>query len=489
MSDMQLKSESEQAKLGLFQQIKARLVGRSRGFARDENGTIIIFGLTIFLLMLVATGMAIDFMRHENMRARLQTAMDRGLLAAADLDQENDPEAVMRDYVAKFAQTNGQYEMEVIVDEGLNYRAVSASATSAVDSMFLNMVGIESLDATVSGAAEQKVNKVEVSLVLDISGSMDDNDKLENMQTAANEFVDALITPDTRDLISITVVPYTGQVNAGEDLYSLLNVNQRHSYSYCLEFTADDFNEVPLNFAKNYEQTQHFEYSGRYYGYNDNYKIQNPWCSNKSQETIKYFLNDGVALKETINSYEPRTATGIHYAMKWGAALLDPSLRGFVSSMISQGKIPGEFEGRPTDYNDPETAKVIVLMTDGMNVNQYRIKSWAYNSASEYTHWARYTLWYYLNNYVYWQNHNDYYFRTMTANTADQYLRDICNTTNSAGILIFSIGFEISDNPSASQVMRDCATSDSHFYAVEGVEISEAFNSIAGTINQLRLTR
>jgi hypothetical protein len=35
--------------------------------------------------------------------------------------------------------------------------------------------------------------------------------------------------------------------------------------------------------------------------------------------------------------------------------------------------------------------------------------------------------------------------------------------------------------------MRYCASSDAHYYDVEGVEITDAFASIARTINQLRL--
>jgi hypothetical protein len=37
--------------------------------------------------------------------------------------------------------------------------------------------------------------------------------------------------------------------------------------------------------------------------------------------------------------------------------------------------------------------------------------------------------------------------------------------------------------------MQDCASSPSHFFRVEGVELSEAFRAIARQINQLRLTQ
>ena len=37
--------------------------------------------------------------------------------------------------------------------------------------------------------------------------------------------------------------------------------------------------------------------------------------------------------------------------------------------------------------------------------------------------------------------------------------------------------------------MRHCATTDAHYYEVQSADISDAFTSIAHTINQLRLVQ
>ena len=70
-------------------------------FRKDEDGSLIIFGMIIFLLMLMIGGMAVDLMRHERMRTELQQTLDRSVLAAASLTQDLDAEAVVRDYFAK----------------------------------------------------------------------------------------------------------------------------------------------------------------------------------------------------------------------------------------------------------------------------------------------------------------------------------------------------------------------------------------------------
>ena len=55
----------------------------------------------MFVLTLMLAGLAVDLMRYEASRVALQNTLDRATLAAAALNQDLDPEAVVRDYVAK----------------------------------------------------------------------------------------------------------------------------------------------------------------------------------------------------------------------------------------------------------------------------------------------------------------------------------------------------------------------------------------------------
>ena len=66
-------------------------------------------------------------------------------------------------------------------------------------------------------------------------------------------------------------------------------------------------------------------------------------------------------------------------------------------------------------------------------------------------------------------------------------LEDICDAAKAQGIVVWSVGFEVT-NYSAG-IMENCASSPSHFFRVEGVEIGDAFEAIAKQINQLRLTQ
>ncbi|MBY6047774.1 TadE/TadG family type IV pilus assembly protein [Vannielia litorea] len=453
---------------------------RLKRFAEGSEGGLIVFSLFLLACMMLAVGIAVDVMRFEMTRTKLQNTLDRAVLAAADMDQTLEPEAVVADYFQKAGL--GNFNVDITVDEGLNYRNVSASTEAEIKTLLLGLVGIKSFTAPASGTAEERVSNVEISLVLDISGSMGSNNKIQNLRTAAKEFVDSVVVDDAEGQISLSLVPYTAQVNAGPNIFNQLRKSSsgRHDYSHCIDFDSSDFNSTTISMTKYYQQMQHFEWSS------ENYRpIRNPGCPMRDYERIVALSKNTSVLKNTIDDYRARANTAIHLGMKWGTALLDPSMRTIVNNMRVAGVVDDAFIDRPADYDDDETLKVVVLMTDGENVDTYRIQSWAYNSSSEYAHWDKYPLWYYLYRYVNSRNRSQYYYRKYSAGQADNMLDNICDAAKGAGITVFTIGFEVTNH--SAGVMQDCASSPSHFFRVEGTEISEAFSAIARQINQLRL--
>lgn len=455
-----------------------RALGR---FGRDESGVATIFACFMIMMMVLVGGIGVDLMHNEMERTRLQATLDRAVLAAADLDQTLDPSAVVADYFLKSGYT-GQ-PATVTIDQGLNYRIVNASATRSHQTQFMRLMGVEQLNAPALGTAEERISKVEISLVVDISGSMQWNNKIANLRVAAREFVNALIRPETEDLISISMIPYSEHVNAGSAIFNALpNRIHRHNYSHCVEFPDADFSTTEMNLAQTYDQMQHFQW----YNSSSN-SVSNTTCPRRSYEEIQPLSQNIPALEAQINSLQPRAQTSIFLGMKWAAALLDPSTRSLVDTLISGGAVDPIFSGRPAAYDDDETLKTIVVMTDGRNTDSHRISSWAYDSNSEYVHWANYNLWFYLNNYVSSSYRSYYYWRKYTGAQGDTLTSAICTAAKTRGIIIWGVGFEVDDH--GANVLRNCASSPSHFFRVEGVQISEAFSAIASQINELRLTQ
>ena len=195
------------------------------GFSRSEDGSLIIFGLMIFLLMLIAGGMGVDFMRFEAQRARLQATLDRAVLAAASMDQPLDPEAVVLDYFDKAGLGAYIDADDINVVDTLTSRRVEASAEMTVNSTFLRFSGIDFLTAPAAGAAEESASQTEISLVLDTSGSMSwsstsGRSKIAELRDAAKSFVNIVLCDPAypnrtspcvveAGKVSVSLIPYS----------------------------------------------------------------------------------------------------------------------------------------------------------------------------------------------------------------------------------------------------------------------------------------
>lgn len=520
-------------------------------FHKDESGSVIIFGLFMFLIMMMVGGMAVDFMRFENERTRLQGTLDRAILAAADLDQTQGPADVVVDYFDK-AGMSDYLDGEPTVVQTLGYREVSAEASIDVNTFFLDLVGIHSLTAPAHGTAAEGAAEIEISLVLDLSGSMGSNNKIANLRTAARDFVDLIYDRENPEDVSISLVPYSMHVNAGLTLLNQYNVQRTQNYSNCVSFDAADFNTTALPTTQALTQVGHFQYWGtvgpQYPG------TLQPECRTDNGSQVVPLGGNATALKNQINTFTADGNTSIEIGMKWGVALLDPGTRGVVTNLIANNTISADFAGRPYDYDEDNVLKAIVVMTDGINTTQYDLlpayksglspvwrdtstgrdsvdeQEWGskdsdsrynelyyipyYQTSNSNTNrfqntrygsnprqltypelWATSSMYYnaYYNFYRANGSSSRYYdwyddtLTTVSPSTKDQRLAAICTAAKAQGIVVYAIGFEVT-NASAA-IMANCASSPNHFFRVNGLQISEAFAAIARHVNELRLTR
>jgi hypothetical protein len=519
-----------------------RMMGR---FMRQEDGTITTFALMVFVLMVAVAGIAIDIMRYETQRVQLQYTLDRSVLAAASVTQPLNPVDVVENYF----EISGlqDYRLNVDVEEGLNFRRVEAYAEIEINTLFMHMFGVRVLTSPAEGAAEEVIQNIEVSLVLDISGSMRGS-KMTNMQAAARDFVTEMLQANQNDngnLVSISIIPYNGMVNLGDPLESVFTLSNEHTESSCVRFTDEQFTRTNIDMGEQIERIAHWDFDD-YFQVDD---FDSPYCPTDNYGAILPFEHDETVLHDYIDDLNADGWTAIDLGMKMGIALLDPTSRDRVNALVTAGDVHVDYTDRPSNYNDPETMKVIVVMTDGENTNQYDIRQpyksgfspvfyhadddrysvhvasreddedyWISNGepdeyngywsdepymadeslALSWTYlWANYTGRYIAERYLEVpavQSGDTFLFDRINSNGDELYagrtqgdanLRAICDAANAQDILVFAIGFEA---PSGGQaVMEYCASSASQYYDVQGIEISDAFDSIARTINALKL--
>lgn len=76
-----------------------------------------------------------------------------------------------------------------------------------------------------------------------------------------------------------------------------------------------------------------------------------------------------------------------------------------------------------------------------------------------------------------------------TTATKDILMASSCTATKANGVIVYTIGFEVTEGGNAETQLRACASEASHYYRAEGVNITDAFSSIASNIQALRLTQ
>lgn len=347
--------------------------GRIAAFLSGVSGSVTVFSLFLLIVILMVGGMAVDVLRYEHLRVRLQSTADRAVLAAGNLRQPNDPYEVVAEYFSKEGLSD--YLDDVSIDEGLNFRTVSVQTSAVVPSIFLRLVGIKSLTADAASTAEERYNKVEVALVLDLSNSMNSFNRIENLRDAGGEFIETLFENSEEEQVSVTVVNYTGQTNPGEDLASYFNVSDAQPFSHCVEFGAQDFESMELLPGASLEGSGHFD----------------PWHTSRARNMIfcpsprlpQFDENDNTHRENIVMSGNPDFLTeyleglwadgntSIEIGLRWGAAMLDPSSRPIVADMAANGLVDPAYADRPLDYDDEESLKAMVLMTDGENFEQW----------------------------------------------------------------------------------------------------------------------
>ena len=490
-----------------------------RKFAADESGTVSNLMLPLFLLLILTTGWAIDLVMHETERADLQNALDRAVLAAASVRQTQDQQTLAQEYVnlRPLADSNRVATVNLTPEAtGVGSRSVRATAIFDFPTIFANIVYHPTYPVPAIAGAQEGVEHVEISLVLDISASMAQKNakntterRISVLRTAAKDFVTALLATPGRQKFSISLVPYSGSVNAGPFFDELIDANGRdHNYSSCIEFEDIDFTYTGLpasNSRGQVPQFNFFRYSGdieingvTYPGEDENVW---GWCPRNSRGILP-FSNSITDLHAAIDAFQGHDGTGTNNGMKWGLALLDPTTQPLIQQMTTGpgASIIPEFANRPASFGTAGVLKIIVLMTDGNIRYQARPRADQLSDPALREYWsqpdgflsngsarARNLLSSFQNRqYLAPPGYNA--LSTIDEPTRTQQFLSLCNLAKTNNVRVFTIGFDISSTSDAFTEMQTCATKQADFFQVEGLDLAAAFNQIKNLVLSLRLT-
>ncbi len=341
-------------------------------FGRDEDGALTIFSVFLIIAFLMAGGLSLDIMRAETTRMRLQETADRATLAAASSTQLRDSKTVVKDYFARAGLSNTISDESIVVTPLTAGESVQVTATSNIPASFMRLIGVEGWEAQAVAAASEAINKVEISLVLDVSGSMGDNNRLVNAKKSAKSFVDTIFENSATEGVAVSLVPYSSQVALPDSLAAQFDIDIRHQHSTCVDFSSTDYDDLEIPADVSLVQTGHFD---PWTEYRYSSSVRSTVCPTGTQNEILPYSGSQETIKNRINTLVADGATSIDIGMKWGLGLLDPDADTVVDGLIALEEVDAVFDDRPYEYDDNSAMKVIVLMTDGQNTTEYQLRS------------------------------------------------------------------------------------------------------------------
>lgn len=186
-------------------------------YLRLTAGSVAVaFGLAIPAII-GAVGVSVDISQAYLVQERLSHALDAAALAAA-ASSETDQE-VIEQRVQDFIDANyppGKVGYTLDIDVVINDNEIAVTGNARLDTSFMRIVGIETVDVSTSTVVQRDVLGIEVALVLDNTGSMSENDNIIALKEATTNFINVMFD-ETSDpeTVKIGLVPYSNSVRVG----------------------------------------------------------------------------------------------------------------------------------------------------------------------------------------------------------------------------------------------------------------------------------
>ncbi len=437
-----------------------------------------------------------------------------------DTDRENISLSVNADMDTTFMNVLGQPELTV-------------GANTLINRQNRGLELVMVLDNTGSMARDNST---------DSYTGVESNMRIETLRESAKDLIDILYGGDEiQDKLWVGVVPYVTQVNVGMDNIGFLKSSERsniingsasifdddsthhksygydvdgngthdtnHGWKGCVEMrdhldggTVDTTDDPPNNDFVPYFYTSNSD-DNDWVGRGVSHPTFGVGTVNDFFDSVGEGPNAGcptpilplTAEKSTvlaaIDDMRPWYSGGTmgNVGMVWGWRAISPRWRGLWSGSSTMN-LPAGYTQLPLDYNEPLIDKVVIMMTDGVNLifshKNYSGSSddgegWDYNSYGRKDVAASGTS---------TSKHNSYGRlsggRSGYEDDVDDKFAQLCTTMKNEGIIIYTIKFKAGND----SLYRNCATSTKHYYdSPTAADLEAAFTSIGQELSNLRI--
>ncbi len=414
-------------------------------FIADRSGNFGLMFAAASTGIVLSAGFAIDVTQMYSAKAELRQALDAAIVSTAlDISRNKVSEADAKPRLELFFRANLNSKRfnstttlltNVKVDAVTNI--ISASATTDYALAFPVFGSDTTKKIGTSSAGQYRQRLVEVSMVLDVTGSMA-GQKIIDLKTAAKAGVKAFLDNGYGNA-RVAIVPYSLSVNAGSlSKYVVDEAGLPIKDTCSTERRGPEmFTDVGPTVAKVTRANA--------------LKV----CP---KSDVQPLTNSSISLNKTIDDLEAVGSTAGQIGLQWGAYMLSPKWKSVLPATAT-----------PAAYGTPELDKFLILMTDGQFNTDY--------SGLTNAQIASYSG-----------------IGARSGRLAMSY----CNEIKAKKIKLFTIGFRLADikpaldRNEATRLLQDCAstpvgTETTFFNADNGVELTAAFEEIAKRVEHVAL--
>lgn len=313
---------------------------------KDCGGNVIMLFALAMVPLLVVAAFAVDSARQINTDRHLQSAIDAASLAGARAMEDSsitDAEIqliALESYRANLDTAHNDAAcQDATITVNRTAGTVQVASNCDVQTMFGETLSPETVSVSSAATAQANVTKLDLALMLDVSGSMS-GQKLTDLKTAAKNAAQALITPSTGDRVRISFVSYATSVNAGAYGNAALG-----------RPANDDSDGDGLDTVCVSERTGSA-------AWNSDKPELGKWvgdaASSCPSSSLLPLTNNLTTFETEIDSLVANGWTAGHLGIAWSWYLIAPSWADIWPA-----------ESVPLPSTEPHTVKAVILMTDG----------------------------------------------------------------------------------------------------------------------------
>ncbi len=194
-------------------------------FLKNTRGGVAPLMAVVAVPVLAAVGMAVDYSNANASRTAFQVALDAtALMLSKDAATEASP-ALQTEATNTF---NSLFSRSNVTDVAITPTftttggsRLALNGTAIVHTNFLGVIGVSQINISAASVSTWGNTRLRVALVLDNTGSMNDDGKIDALKTASqnllNQLQAAAVHPED---VYVSIVPFVKDVNVGAANYN-----------------------------------------------------------------------------------------------------------------------------------------------------------------------------------------------------------------------------------------------------------------------------